>query len=193
MGLAPLGGCTRGGRVLRWPWMVPLFAFGGEIDAAAHASCGSSIGKGLLPDVDENKTPSTSNGTCRPIRIVVADDVPEVIEAIRQSLPSTSEIVSSVGDGSALVQRVLELQPDLVITDISMPQMTGLEALRQLRRSGFHGPVIVITIHEDEELATTAIANGCSAFVLKSHLARDLGFAMEEALAGRKFISSHFH
>src|SRR6185436_4089153 len=172
-------------------WMLLLHLWE-QIDAAAHASCGSSIGKGLLPDVDENKTPSTSNGANRPIRIVVADDVPEVIEAIRQSLPSTSEIVSSVGDGCALLKCVLELQPDLVITDISMPQMTGLEALCQLRRCGFHGPVIVVSIHEDEDLATMAIANGCSAFVLKSQLAQDLGFAVEEALAGRKFISAPF-
>lgn len=168
------------------------FIFWGQIDAAAHASCGSSIGKGRLPDVDENKIPSTSHGSNRPIRIVVADDVPEVIEAIRQSLPSTSEIVSSVGDGRTLVKRVLELQPDLVITDISMPQMTGLEALCQLRRCGFDRPVIVVSIHEDEEVAQAAIANGCSAFVLKSRLAQDLSFAVEEALAGRQFISSHF-
>ena len=140
--------------------------------------------------MDCNSKPDAPSEARSRIRTVVADDVPEVIEAIQHILNSTFEIVCSVADGEALVERVLELQPDLVITDVSMPRMTGLEALRQLRRSGFHGPVIVISVREDEDLALCAIAQGCSAFVLKSQLAQDLLFAVEEVLAGRDFISA---
>src|SRR5215831_1879342 len=128
---------------------------------------GGSVGVG-----DHNRL-SAKQLSGRRIRIVVADDVPEIIEAIRQTLDSNCEIVCGVADGSALVDSVRELQPDLVITDISMPRMSGLEALRRLRHLGCAPLAIVVSVQEDEDLIKEAIAAGCSGFVLKSRLALD--------------------
>ena len=125
----------------------------------------------------------------RRIRVVVADDVPEIIEAIRQTLNVNCEIVCGVADGSSLLESVRELRPDLVITDISMPRMSGLEALRRLRHLGCAPLAIVVSVQEDEDLIKEAIAEGCSGFVLKSRLAQDLQPAVLKALAGEQFVS----
>src|SRR5262249_27769834 len=148
---------------------------------------GRPIG-GPMPVGDHNRL-SAKQLSGRRIRIVVADDVPEIIEAIRQALSSNCEIVCGVADGSALVNRVRELQPDLVITDISMPRMSGLEALRRLRNLGCAPLAIVVSVQEDEDLIKEAIAEGCSGFVLKSRLAQDLQPAVQKALAGEQFVS----
>ena len=138
---------------------------------------------------DHNRLPAKQLLGSRRIRVVVADDVPEIIEAIRQTLNSNCEIVCGVADGSALVDSVREWQPDLVITDISMPRMSGLEALRRLRHLGCAPLAIVVSVQEDEDLIKEAIAAGCSGFVLKSRLALDLQPAVLKALAGEQFVS----
>lgn len=141
-----------------------------------------------MPVGDHNRL-SAKQLSGRRIRIVVADDVPEIIEAIRQALSSNCEIVCGVADGSALVNSVRELRPDLVITDISMPRMSGLEALRRLRHLGCAPLAIVVSVQEDEDLIKEALAEGCSGFVLKSRLAQDLQPAVLKALAGEQFVS----
>jgi DNA-binding NarL/FixJ family response regulator len=132
---------------------------------------------------------TSSKDVGRRTRVVIADDFPEVLDAVERRLNSEYEIVGRASDGLALVDCICKLQPDILITDISMPELTGIEALRRLRSMGIRTPAVILSIHEDEELAKEAVLQGASGFVLKSQLEDDLQIAIREALAGRTFIS----
>lgn len=123
------------------------------------------------------------------VRVVVADDFPEMLQAVELCLTPDCEIVAKVGDGAALVECVRELAPEIVVTDLSMPKLTGMDALRQLRNLKVEVPMIVLTVHDDHQLVVEAIALGVKGFVLKSLLTVDLPQAIREVLAGKIFLS----
>jgi DNA-binding NarL/FixJ family response regulator len=123
------------------------------------------------------------------IRVVVADDVREMRDAVARELESDYAIVRRVSDGVALVECTRELEPDLLVTDISMPNLTGIAALRRLRQLGIQTPAIIVSVCEDEEVVQEALALGVRGFVLKSRLASDLRLAAREVFAGRTFVS----
>ena len=131
----------------------------------------------------------TSERRAKHIRIVIADDLPEMLDVIEQRLAAEYVIVGRATDGFALVESVRSLQPDVVVTDISMPRLSGIEALRRLRSLGVRTPAVILTIHEDEDLAREALRLGALGFVLKSRLEDDLRVAIAEAVAGRRFVS----
>ncbi len=140
-----------------------------------------------MTDASRQSNPG-SNGAER-IRIVVADDLPEMLEAVEQRLAPEYEIVGKASDGLALVECVTKMRPDLLVTDISMPKLSGLEALRRLRQLGVETPAVVLTIHDDEELFNEAFSLGAHGFVIKPQLETDLRVAVREVLAGRSFVS----
>jgi DNA-binding NarL/FixJ family response regulator len=142
-----------------------------------------------VTEVRGKHEPCSSEHVSRRIRVFVADDVSEVIDVVEQRLNSEYEIVGRANDGVGLVEGVCELRPDILITDISMPRLTGIEALRKLRDLGVKTPTVILSVHEDEELAREALLRGALGFVLKSRLQDDLLVAVQEALAGRTFIS----
>ena len=142
-----------------------------------------------MTEVRGKHEPCSSEHVSRRIRVFVADDVSEVIDVVEQRLNSEYEIVGRANDGVGLVEGVCELRPDILITDISMPRLTGIEALRKLRDLGVKTPTVILSVHEDEELAREALLRGALGFVLKSRLQDDLLVAVQEALAGRTFIS----
>ncbi len=121
--------------------------------------------------------------------VVIADDSPEMLDAVSKRLTPLYDVVAKVDDGIELVDRVSALQPDVLITDISMPGMTGIEALRKLRSLGVKTPAVILSVHDDEELVRAGLAHGALGFVLKSRLENDLPIAIEEVLEGRSFIS----
>jgi Response regulator containing a CheY-like receiver domain and an HTH DNA-binding domain len=129
------------------------------------------------------------NGHTEQIRVVVADDVPEMVDAVAKRLAPDCTVIGRASDGAALVECALELAPDLLVTDISMPKLTGIEALRRLRRLGVQIPAIILTVHEDEELLKEALSLGVQGFVLKRQLVSDLPRAVREVLEGRTFVS----
>jgi len=124
-----------------------------------------------------------------PLRAIIADDFPDMLDAVAQQLASEYTIIATVGDGVALVECARKLAPDLLVTDISMPRLSGIEALRRLRDVGIQIPAVVLTVSEDQALVNEALSLGVRGFVLKSLLACDLLLAAREALAGRSFIS----
>jgi DNA-binding NarL/FixJ family response regulator len=156
------------------------------LDGPALAVAGQG---GAVTSSSGAHNPSSSRGVGRRVRVVIADDFPEVLDAVERRLEPKYEIVGRVSDGLALVESVGRLQPDILITDISMPGLTGIEALRRLRSLGINIPAVILSVHEDQELAKEAFLQGASGFVLKSRLEDDLQTAIEEALAGRTFIS----
>jgi len=122
-------------------------------------------------------------------RIVIADDFPEMLEAVERLLGRHFEIVGKVADGLALIECACRLQPDLLLIDVSMPKLNGIEALRRLRSLGVQIPAIILTNHDDEDLAAETLSAGSHGFVVKSHMGTDLSLAITEVLAGRTFIS----
>ena len=122
-------------------------------------------------------------------RVLLADDHHPIIERVTVLLQSTFEIVGAVGNGTDLISEALRLQPDLIVLDISMPGLTGIEAARQLREAGSTARFVFLTVHERVEFVHACLAEGALGYVVKSRLAVDLVPAMREALSGRRFIS----
>lgn len=112
-----------------------------------------------------------------------------MLDALEKHLKGFCQIVGRAEDGLALIDQVREQQPDIVITDISMPRMNGIQALRQLRLQGLKTPAIIVTVHEDGDLVKATLEQGALGFVLKSQLDPDLSIAVREVLEGRVFVS----
>lgn len=124
------------------------------------------------------------------VRIILADDHPKVLETVVKLLEPLYEIVGTVGDGESLVAAATKLKPDLLITDITMPVLNGIEAAQQLNEAGCTAKIVFLTIHNDPDYIRACLATGALGYVVKACILRDLTHAVREALAGRIFISS---
>jgi DNA-binding NarL/FixJ family response regulator len=126
--------------------------------------------------------------TRRP-RILLADDHTMLLDAFRRLLEPQCEIVGTASNGRALVELALKTTPEIIILDISMPELNGMEACAQLRRRLPGARFIFLTVNEDPDLAAEAISMGASAFLLKSSASAELTLAIESALAGRIYVT----
>jgi DNA-binding NarL/FixJ family response regulator len=126
--------------------------------------------------------------TQRP-RVLLADDHPATLTLTADALAGEYLVVGSVGDGRELLAEAERLRPDVIVLDITMPRLDGIEAARQLRRSERPARLVFLTVHEDADYARAALDAGGLGFVVKSRLASDLLPAIQEALANRSFIS----
>jgi DNA-binding NarL/FixJ family response regulator len=108
---------------------------------------------------------------------------------MRNILEAGYEIAGEVEDGRELVRTALELRPDVVVVDISMPNLNGLDAIRLLREKGVSAKAVVVTMHTSIDFAVQAFRLGATGYVLKIDALGDLSRAVQEALAGRMFIS----
>ena len=123
-------------------------------------------------------------------RVVLADDHVLLLEAFRRLLDSEFDVVGSVTDGAALVEEALRLRPDVVVADVSMPRMNGLEAARRLRAELPSTRIVFLTVNEDPQIAAEAFRVGALGYLLKSSTATELVAAIRAALKGRRFLSS---
>jgi DNA-binding NarL/FixJ family response regulator len=122
-------------------------------------------------------------------RVIIADDHVLVGEGIRRLLQTDFDVVDCVRDGAALVESAERHQPDVVVTDLSMPGVDGIDAIRQLRKRGNQVSAIVLTMHANSGLAAAALNAGASGYVLKDAASDELILAINEALAGRVFLT----
>lgn len=122
-------------------------------------------------------------------KVLLADDHPLTRAGMRNILEAGYEIAGEVEDGRALVRTALELRPDVVVVDISMPNLNGLDAIRLLREKGVSAKAVVVTMHTSIDFAVQAFRLGATGYVLKIDALGDLSRAVQEALAGRMFIS----
>ncbi len=122
-------------------------------------------------------------------RVLLADDLSPVLEAVAKLLEGSFEIVAMVSDGQAALDRTLMLKPDLVVLDISMPGLSGIEVARELKRLGSKSRVVFLTVHEDSDILASCMAAGGLGYVSKVQMDTDLIPAMKEALADRPFVS----
>ena len=122
-------------------------------------------------------------------RVLLADDHALLVGAFEKLLAGDCDIVGQVNDGRALVAAAAKLQPDVIVLDISMPGMSGLEVASRLRSMGCKAAVVFLTIHDESDVIQAANGVGGIGYVLKRWLASDLVVAVQEALAGRPFVS----
>jgi DNA-binding NarL/FixJ family response regulator len=125
----------------------------------------------------------------RRARVLIADDHRLIMEELVGLLSEQVDVVGTVSDGRSLVEAAVRLQPDVVVTDISMPGMNGIESLRSLQASRVVTKVIFLTMHADSELANEALRGGAAGFVLKQSAGDELMTAIDEAMQGRVYLS----
>jgi DNA-binding NarL/FixJ family response regulator len=122
-------------------------------------------------------------------RILLADDHPNICKSVAALLEPDFEVVGIVANGRDVLSEARRLQPDVVILDISMPLMGGIEAAKQLRASGSSAKVMFLTVHDEAEFVRAGLASGAVGYVIKHRLTSDLIPAVREILAGNRFIS----
>ena len=122
-------------------------------------------------------------------RVLVADDIASVLSAVAGLLRDSFEVVGLVSDGRAALEESLKLEPDLVVLDISMPEMSGIEVARELKKHHIKARIVFLTVHKDSDILATSLTAGGLGYVLKVRMDTDLIPAMNAALAGRVFVS----
>jgi DNA-binding NarL/FixJ family response regulator len=123
------------------------------------------------------------------LRVLLADDHKAMLERVKGLLDTEFEVVGAVDNGQALVEAARTLNPDVLIVDIEMPLLNGIEALAQIRKSGSKAKVIFLTVHEDPDMVPLCFEAGALGFVIKSRLASDLIPAIQLALLNHTFVS----
>ena len=122
-------------------------------------------------------------------RVLLCDDHLLVAEALKSLLTPEFDLVGVVEDGRALVEAAGRLRPDVIVADVTMPHLNGIDALVQLRQSGDRVPVVFLTMHRDVTFARRALEAGASAFVLKHSAPAELVLAIRAALDGRTYLT----
>ena len=122
-------------------------------------------------------------------RLLLADDHPALLAVAATALQGECVVVGTVGDGRALLAAADRLNPDIVVLDITMPGINGIDAAREIQRSHPGIKIVFLTIHEDADYARAAFAAGGLGYVIKSRLASDLLPAVHAALEGHRFLS----
>jgi len=116
-------------------------------------------------------------------RVLLADDFPDLVVAMGRLLARDCHVVGSVDDGGALLEAAARLQPDLIVLDVNMPTVNGLDACRQLTQANPHLKVILMTADADPALVRAALGAGASALIAKQTIAEHLLSAIERACA----------
>jgi len=122
-------------------------------------------------------------------KVLLADDHPLIREGMHSILEPDYEIVGEAKDGRELVRAALELRPDVIVTDIAMPNLNGLEAIRQLQKENLSAKIIFLTMHASVDFAVQAFRLGASGYLMKVDASEELARAFKEALAGRLYIT----
>ncbi|WP_431324863.1 response regulator [Rhizobium sp. YTU87027] len=123
------------------------------------------------------------------LRLLLADDHVMIAEGLKRILADDFELIGVVEDGRALVDTARRLKPDVVVTDISMPNLNGIEAIYHLKRDNPAIKIVILTMHQTAAYARRAIEAGASAFVVKHAAPAELVMAIHAASKGKTFIA----
>ena len=123
-------------------------------------------------------------------RILLADDHPEVLVHLRSILDELGEVVGLVEDGQALVEAAQRLLPDIIISDITMPRLNGLDATRALRTCAPESKVIMLTVHREAVYVSLAFNAGARGYLLKRSAVSELAQAVRHVLAGKRYVGA---
>jgi len=122
-------------------------------------------------------------------RVLLADDHLLVAEALKSLLTPEFDLVGVVEDGRTLVEAAGTLRPDVIVADVTMPHLNGIDALIRLRQGGDRTPVVFLTMHRDVSFARRALDAGASGFVLKHSASAELVTAIRAALQGKTYLT----
>ncbi len=122
-------------------------------------------------------------------RVLLADDHTAVLNCVFGIVCETCDVVGTASDGTQVLLAVDQLNPDLIVMDIGMPQMDGIQTAKQLRKKGCNARIIFLTVTQDEDYIAAAFAAGARGYVLKARMQSDLLAAIEEVMAGGSFVS----
>jgi DNA-binding NarL/FixJ family response regulator len=123
-------------------------------------------------------------------RIVVADDNDFLLQFVSIVLGETFDIVATARNGDEAIKAVCKFKPEVLVLDITMPELDGIQTALRLKQTGSPVKVVFLTSLEDTQSVERGMATGASGFVFKRRIFRDLSYAIREALAGRTFVSS---
>ena len=130
-----------------------------------------------------------SSTTSSDLRVLLVDDDEAMLARMAAALSPDCVVVGTARDGDAALQAVGELHPDVIVLDISMPGMSGLEVASRLREAGSQAAIVFFTVHREDAIVREAHAAGGVGYVVKPRLHADLLRAVREAKAGRTFTS----
>jgi DNA-binding NarL/FixJ family response regulator len=119
----------------------------------------------------------------------LADDHEAMLERVAELLRTECDVVGTATDGQQALEAVQDLKPDVLVLDISMPVMNGMETARRLKEVGAETRIVFLTVHDDPDFAREALAAGALGYVIKLRIASDLLAAIKEAHVGRSFLS----
>jgi len=122
-------------------------------------------------------------------RILLADDHPEFLSLAAGLVEAEFDVLKTFANGQRVVDEFSVVNPDLVVLDISMPGLNGIETAQKLRAARANAKIVFLTVHKDRDYLRSALATGALGYVTKDRLATDLIPAMRAALAGQRFIS----
>jgi DNA-binding NarL/FixJ family response regulator len=121
--------------------------------------------------------------------VLVADDHSRVLARVLSLLTPHFDVIGTVNNGSDLVAEAHRLRPDVIVLDIEMPILNGIEAAHELHETGSSARIVFLTVHEQSEFVQACFEEGAQGYVAKSRLVNDLIPAINEALSGHHFVS----
>jgi DNA-binding NarL/FixJ family response regulator len=127
------------------------------------------------------------------IRVLLVDDNGEMLADLQDELSDEFEIAGTADSGEEAIREVLRLDPDVIVLDVTMPVMNGLQVASSLRDMHRRTKILFLTIHEEPEYISAAFSVGACGYVTKRRLASDLALAIREVSVGRNFLSPSLH
>jgi DNA-binding NarL/FixJ family response regulator len=121
--------------------------------------------------------------------VLLADDHEEFLRVVARHLEPHFHVIRTVANGQAMLDEAARLQPDVVVLDISMPVLNGIEAARKLKATGSRAKIVFLTVHADLDYVHAALKAGAAGYVLKSELASDLLPCLRQAEVASPFVS----
>jgi DNA-binding NarL/FixJ family response regulator len=122
-------------------------------------------------------------------RIIVADDHDVMLDTVSALLQPDFEVVGTANNGGDLIREALRLRPDVIVLDITMPVLNGIEAAHKMREAGLTAKLVFLTVHEQSSFVNACFDEGALGYVTKSRLRMDLIPAIRDAISGHHFIS----
>ena len=125
--------------------------------------------------------------------VLLADDSSAIVRHVSRLLQRDNqyEVVATARDGAGVLREFQRFKPDVIVLDISMGELSGIDVARHLRDSGCYAKIVFLTVHEDSDFLAAAMGSGGSAYVIKSRLDIDLLAAIRAVLNGRHFVSAN--